>query len=70
MGFRDEAVDLAVMEQERLAGCKLEMDAVMKKYACKLDVGLIIRPGKIEPLVRIVPDPKFILAPQGNKNSG
>jgi hypothetical protein len=68
MASHDEAVDLAVAMEERVTACKAEMDVIMKKYACKLDVGLIIRPGKIEPLVRIVPDPKFLMMP--GKNAG
>lgn len=69
----NESVELAIEDQNRLAKGKAEMDAVMKRYGLKLDVGLIIRPGKIEPLVRIVLDPNYLALPPnpfGQKNRG
>jgi hypothetical protein len=68
-----EQVEMAIEDQNRLAKGKAEMDALMKRYGLKLDVGLIIRPGNIEPLVRIVLDPNFIsfpASPFGHKNNG
>jgi hypothetical protein len=69
----NEQVEMAIEDQNRLAKGKAAMDAVMKNFGLKLDVGLIIRPGKIDPLVRVVLDPNYVsfpASPFGHKNHG
>lgn len=63
----NESVEMAIADQTRIIEGKKEMDAVMQKYGIKLDIGMIIRPGRVEPLVRIVLDPAYVPFPPDRK---
>ncbi len=62
MSNHAEAVSMALREAERLTKCKEEMDALLVKYGCMLDVGLLLRPGRHpEPIVKIIINPKILV---------
>ncbi len=64
MANRDEAVDLAVNNEKRLRMCQIEMDAVLKKWGCKLSAAVLVAaPNHIESMIKVVLDPSVIIAP-------
>ena len=56
----EEAKKVAKMEEEkkRTEECTKELQALLEKHRCSLDVRMIVAPGLIEPLLRVVPKPE------------
>ena len=42
-------------EKKRTEECTKELQALLEKHQCSLDVRMIVAPGLIEPLLRVVP---------------
>jgi hypothetical protein len=63
MGNADAAVNLALMEQERVQACRNEIDEALKKYGCLLDPQVMITSKGTRIMVNIVPNPKFMVPP-------
>lgn len=51
----DKAKELLAREQQkRINACNKELQEVLTKYNCTLDVSMIIKPGNITPMVNVI----------------
>ena len=51
----DEARKLIQKEQEeRIGKCKVELEEILARYKCTIDVAMTISPTKIAPMIQIV----------------
>jgi len=61
----EETKENPTPEDKKLIDCKKELKELLEKYNCVLDVGVLILAGRMpQPIVKIVPKPSQILAPQ------
>jgi hypothetical protein len=57
---------LMEQNQKRVAQCNEELQLLLSKYNCTLDVSMIIKPNQIIPQVQLVPiQPKFPMGDMG-----
>lgn len=45
---------LAQEQQTRIAACQVELEAVLQKHNCQLDVTVVLRANSVTPQIRIV----------------
>jgi flagellar motor switch protein FliM len=51
----DEAREVLLTEQQaRVRDCQVELQAVLDKHRCRLDVSVLLRQGQVIPQVQIV----------------
>ena len=59
-------------DQDELQKCKEEITAVLQRYDCFFEIGMLLRPGKFpEPIMKIARKPKVVIPSMGiNPNFG
>lgn len=53
-GIEEAQAILEEAQRKKMQACQAEVEAALKKYGCRIDVALVLRPGSITPVIQIV----------------